>query len=391
MSPSDVTRWGEEVPPRGTRFPHLICQFSPCCSFSLFQLKFDALRTVVLHELGAKTCDKFYVSEDCAGMSTVFMACTEEFPGRDVQLVHATEQQPWLVDLMRKAHHSQVDFDMRKRNKKAVALINRGDLDAHGIGFPCQSYSKSGLLEQDSDDRVKGLAKACIKFVEEKRPRLFLLECVVGFRHSKNQKALLKALEKAGYVARELTVNSEHWVPQHRDRYYLLGLLSTSEARTKMSADFQSAAVVYPNQPVPFASMPADDLVWKSFNQLQRHGKVFSRNLEKALIFASTTPGHLIWDAGSSDDRFVACHQKSPCVTKARASTHRLWMMDRENRRACRLGTKQLAFFQGWSGSMLTLALKHGSDKNVREAIGNSMTLPVIRSLIRMMNSVPRV
>ena len=101
--------------------------------------------------------------------------------------------------------------------------------------------------------------------------------------------------------------------------------------------------------------------------------------------------GPLVFDAGSSDNRFVALSRQSPCVTKARAQQKRLWLLDEKRENASRLMTTHYAWMQGWRDVFLQDVIKHaGSDLAVREAIGNATTAPVINSVLKAILQVPR-
>lgn len=119
--------------------------------------------------------------------------------------------------------------------------------------FPCNDLSIAGAMK-GLDGQQSGAFWGFTKIVQdlaEKRPRLILLENVVGFLMSKDGRdfeAALIALNKLGYACDAFILNASSFVPQSRARLFVVAkldaadqpfnLLSESETRPKALVDF---------------------------------------------------------------------------------------------------------------------------------------------------------
>ena len=102
-------------------------------------------------------------------------------------------------------------------------------------GFPCQPFSIAGVSKKNSlgrkhgfDDPTQGTLFFDIKrILKLKRPRAFILENVKNLlSHDQNKtfEIIMQSLEKElGYVVKYEIVDGAKWVPQHRERIYIVG------------------------------------------------------------------------------------------------------------------------------------------------------------------------
>ena len=118
-----------------------------------------------------------------------------------------------------------------------VTKIDAKDIPDHDIlcgGFPCQSFSMAGVskrismgLEHGFKDKTRGtLFFELVRILEEKKPKAFLLENVKNLvRHDKGStmETVLKSLDEIGYNVRFEVINSNGYVPQKRERVYIVG------------------------------------------------------------------------------------------------------------------------------------------------------------------------
>ena len=127
------------------------------------------------------------------------------------------ERRPWYAqDLL--AQHVQ----------ELTAL--RGQVDLVAGGPPCQGFSMNGLRRPD-DPRSK-MVDVYLQFVEAVRPRLVLLENVVGFRSMKHRTGgtysdyVAEELNRLGYETWSDILRAADWgVPQRRPRFVLIAAL----------------------------------------------------------------------------------------------------------------------------------------------------------------------
>lgn len=109
------------------------------------------------------------------------------------------------------------------------------DHDVLTAGFPCQPFSIAGVSKKNSLGRAHGfkdVTQGTLFFhlanvIEVKRPPVILLENVKNLRsHDKGQtwRVIRKTLEELGYyIGEPQIIDARHWVPQHRERVFIVG------------------------------------------------------------------------------------------------------------------------------------------------------------------------
>lgn len=102
-------------------------------------------------------------------------------------------------------------------------------------GFPCQPFSLAGVSKKNSLGRAHGFADAAqgtlffelAKIIQAKQPPAFLLENVKNLRsHDKGQTfEVIKQIltEELGYHITFKVIDARRWVPQHRERVFIVG------------------------------------------------------------------------------------------------------------------------------------------------------------------------
>ena len=103
------------------------------------------------------------------------------------------------------------------------------DHDILFAGFPCQPFSYSGLNRGFKDKTRGTLFFDIVRILEEKKPKMFLLENVKGIiSHDggKTLETIVLTLEKIGYKLRWKILRSyDFGLPQMRERWYCVGCL----------------------------------------------------------------------------------------------------------------------------------------------------------------------
>lgn len=134
--------------------------------------------------------------------------------------------------------HEKPEDDIRKFTGKHVSdeELNRKipDHDILTAGFPCQPFSIAGVSKKNAlgmDHGFKCKAQGTLFFdilriLEVKRPKMFLLENVKNLRsHDKGNtfKVIKGSLEELRYKVYDEILDAQYWVPQHRERIFLVG------------------------------------------------------------------------------------------------------------------------------------------------------------------------
>jgi DNA (cytosine-5)-methyltransferase 1 len=117
-----------------------------------------------------------------------------------------------------------------------IREIKPGDIPDHDIlaaGFPCQPFSIAGVSKNKSLGRAHGFKCATqgtlffniASILEAKRPPVALLENVKNLQsHDKGRTwgTIKETLEDLDYVVFHKIIDAAPWVPQHRERVYIV-------------------------------------------------------------------------------------------------------------------------------------------------------------------------
>ena len=111
------------------------------------------------------------------------------------------------------------------------------DLPDHEVlaaGFPCQPFSIAGVSKKLSLGRQHGFKDAkqgnlffeIARLLKRKRPPVVLLENVknlVTHDGGRTFQVIMSSLDQLGYEAVHKVIDAQHWVPQHRERTFIIG------------------------------------------------------------------------------------------------------------------------------------------------------------------------
>lgn len=146
-----------------------------------------------------------------------------------------------------------------------IKKIDENDIPDHDIlcaGFPCQPFSLAGVSKKNSlgrkhgfEDKTQGTIFFDVaRIIKAKRPKAFFLENVKNlFRHNKGEtfSIIRETLEKElDYVLNFKVVDGAAWVPQHRERLFIVGF------DKNRYPDFEPADIIIPNRPDPEYKYP---------------------------------------------------------------------------------------------------------------------------------------
>jgi len=118
-----------------------------------------------------------------------------------------------------------------------IRKINPSIIPDHHIlaaGFPCQPFSIAGVSKKKSLGRAHGFKDKnqgnlfffLATIIEAKKPPVLFLENVKNLKsHDKGKtwQVIRKTLEDLGYNIFERVYDAAHWVPQHRERIFIIG------------------------------------------------------------------------------------------------------------------------------------------------------------------------
>lgn len=107
------------------------------------------------------------------------------------------------------------------------------DHDVLAAGFPCQPFSIAGVSKKNSLGREHGFRDATqgtlffyiAQILEAKRPAVAILENVKNLKSHDKQRTfqtIKETLDEVGYATFDRIVDGRHWVPQHRERIFIV-------------------------------------------------------------------------------------------------------------------------------------------------------------------------
>lgn len=122
----------------------------------------------------------------------------------------------------------------------AIEPASIPDHDVLTAGFPCQPFSIAGVSKANALGRRHGFEHATqgtlffnvAKIIKEKQPRAFILENVKNLKsHDKGNTftVITEALKELGYFFDSRIIDARHWVPQHRERIFIVGFREKAE------------------------------------------------------------------------------------------------------------------------------------------------------------------
>ena len=112
------------------------------------------------------------------------------------------------------------------------------DIPAHDVlvaGFPCQPFSIAGVSKKNSLNQPHGfkcdiqgtLFFNIAQIIDRHRPAAFLLENVKNLKRHDRQRTFTTIMEvleeKLGYTVKHRVLNAQGWVPQKRERIFIVG------------------------------------------------------------------------------------------------------------------------------------------------------------------------
>ncbi len=265
-------------------------------------------------------------------------------------------------------------------------------------GFPCQPFSYSGL-NQGFEDKIRGtLFFDVIRIIEHHQPKMFFLENVKGLKSHLNGETLqiiIKSLEEQGYKVKWKVLNSlDFGLPQARERWYCVGYkddidfqfpegkrkgailkdiidedsnrnekLKLGNWETKM-IDFHFENVIEEKPRVEH-----DSTVYNPMSKKGRHGVFSFQKADKALRFH-------VGDFAKTQvqEMFYACQDTyAPTIIAGRVP--KLWDLQRK------LSVLEATRLQGFPDNFKFPV----SDAQAYKQLGNSVSVPVIESILRKM------
>ncbi len=124
-----------------------------------------------------------------------------------------------------------------------ITKVEPDSIPSHDIlcgGFPCQPFSIAGVSKANALGRSHGFEHATqgtlffnvAKIIARQRPRAFILENVKNLKsHDKGRtfQVISNTLTELGYHFDHRILDARHWVPQHRERVFIVGFRDSAD------------------------------------------------------------------------------------------------------------------------------------------------------------------
>ncbi len=118
-----------------------------------------------------------------------------------------------------------------------ITKINEYEIPDHDVlvaGFPCQPFSIAGVSKKNALGKEHGFLDKTqgtlffdiARILKAKQPKAFLLENVKNLKshdRGKTYKVIYETLNKLGYQVFSKVLDARYYVPQHRERIFIVG------------------------------------------------------------------------------------------------------------------------------------------------------------------------
>lgn len=202
-----------------------------------------------------KKSSNIKVGTDCSGIETPMMALEllSKLSGDKLQIDHifSSEIGKNLIEFIERNFQPKIIYrDLKQRNLKEIKKIPQ--LDLYIAGFPCQSFSSSGVQRGFDDDRGQ-IFFYIHDFIKINNPRAFILENVSNLQHhdkGNTWNIIMTLLSDLPYKIYTTTLDvKDYGIPQSRNRVFIVGI------HQKEKCNFE-----FPNHKLPNISI--DNLLY---------------------------------------------------------------------------------------------------------------------------------
>jgi len=308
------------------------------------------------------------VGTDCSGIEAPIQALTQI--GIPFTHVFSSDIDKFCIQSIKANYEPDILFGDPKGPFPNGDITTRSvddvpDIDLYVCGFPCQPFSTSGKRE-GFDHKSGNVFWSCLKVIEKKQPKYFILENVkgilgndkpVGTKRGKYGNTFniiwsaLLELEKYGYTVKWKVMNTrDYGIPQNRERVYFVGTKGHFVWPEKVEMEDIKNYVDWKDdnkKELPIKAKKYPD----TFNYNQN---AFFINIE-----------YLKWQG------FPNAHTFSPCLM---TRGNNLWCF-KKHRYA---NIKEMLLLQGFSTSFSNVV----STTQMKKQIGNSMSVNVVKLII---------
>lgn len=252
------------------------------------------------------------------------------------------------------------------------------DHDVLLAGFPCQPFSIAGVSKKNALGRPHGflcdtqgtLFYDLAKIIEHRRPSAFLLENVKNLENHDGGRTFATIMHvlcvELGYRVRYRIISSHPWVPQRRERIFIVGFRDPTEF------DFDRLEVPEGRQPVLGDILESEV---SSKYTLTEHLWTYLRNYKAKHQSAGNGFGYSLFGPNDVTRTLSARYYKDGSEV----------LVAQPGNRPRRLTPRECSRLMGFDdpqGSNFRIPV---SDTQAYRQFGNAVVVPVVRSIAKLM------
>jgi len=280
-----------------------------------------------------------------------------------------------------------------------ITQVNESDIPDHEIllaGFPCQPFSIAGVSKKNALGKPHGFECATqgtlffdvARIIAKKRPKAFLLENVKNLiSHDKGNtfKVILQTLrDELGYEIHYKVIDGQHFVPQHRERILIVGFdgktdFSWNELNLPPKGSIKLSAILHSQD----GSEDKEEPYTTGDNAIINSKYTLTSKLWKYL--QDYAEKHRRAGNGFGFGLVDGDHVSRTLSARYYKDGSEILIYQGKNNRPRRLTPRECARLMGFPDSFIIPV----SDTQAYKQFGNSVVMPVMREVARIM--VPHV
>lgn len=280
-------------------------------------------------------------------------------------------------------HNTEGEVEMHDITTVSDEFIRSiGDIDIICGGFPCQAFSIAGKRRGFEDTRGT-LFFEIARFASILRPCYLFLENVKGLLNHEGGatfETILRALDELGYDVEWQVLNSKDYVPQNRERVFIIGHLRGERTRKVLPFERKSRTTIENNiKPINDSKKTIEVLNFDSTNRFYD--------------VSGISPCLNTMQGGDREPKIAIVGNINPNSETRRGRvgkgiantllTGEEQAVVTENYRIRKLTPRECWRLQGFPDWAFDRAKQVNSDSQLYKQAGNSVTVPVIADIAK--------
>ena len=255
----------------------------------------------------------FRIGMEMAGHECVGHCEIDKYADMSYRMMHTVteEQRQELMGMSLKDRQKEIGKEKYLNGEWYADDIRRvepGDLpksDCYCFGFPCQSFSIAGHRRGFEDTRGT-LFFEVMRLAKERHPEYLFAENVSGLLNHDGGgtfETIIRTMDELGYSVEWQVLNSKYYVPQNRERVFIIGHLGELSGReifpiTAYSEPFNE--LQGQQDRIIANTIAAGDRVQVGVYPIESGGGAQSKRLSQGLIYETDTDN----DGDNSDRQY---------------------------------------------------------------------------------------